>query len=814
MANSVPSVVNSFSDIVIDSSLREGFLLGEIVVFPNKGLIVRQDAHHHVNPKAMEILFVLSCNAGRVVSRRAILGYVWGDENSHSSNLSHLMTELRHLLDDHVECPTFIQMLPRKGYRFLVQPRPIDESSLSADALKAAADMDSELSSKPKFKLFGSIDYWRHSRLLKVSGAYIVMAWVLMQVMSVTLPFINVAPWFGKLALLILIIGFPLVLSYNWWVEFTLRKHFARKHQLEAKNSRMSKHAYRDLSYITVLSLCSLGLAILLGNQVFDAAQQSKEQNAQQEIHAEFFTNAVAVMPFRLFGEQSSDFLVGLLQSEMLGFLSQSSQLKVVSERVLASLPADATLSTIRQWTGAKYVLEGVINQLGEQVHIMTTLTDSESGHNVWVNKAQVLSTNQLTLFDTISHQVFNALTFLMPQDESSTLQFRPTEDIHAYDFYVRAKLLLKDAYNQKQLKAAEQLFLNALSRDRHFELAQVGLCQTYLEQYDLLMASRIFELARQACHAKTDKSGIKVESELALGRLYLASGEYELALEHFQQSLAIDADNSLGLIGKAQALTRLGQRDAGENAFLQAIQAEPGYWRSYEQYGEFLFGSGRYFAASLQFQKQSLLQPKGEEAFNNLGAAYYLDTQFDKATQSWRKAASIKPSANIYSNMGTSLFFAKKYQQATEMYQQAVDLRPSNYMFRGNLADALKYSSAQPQKIAQQYQLALSLAQQSAAINGNDATVKASIARYHSELKNCEQATQQAKALDLSQPDDPYIYYDLALVATNCAQSIEVLANLEKALKLGYSSKLLLKDNQFSQYQNQILQMQERLSR
>jgi tetratricopeptide (TPR) repeat protein len=357
-------------------------------------------------------------------------------------------------------------------------------------------------------------------------------------------------------------------------------------------------------------------------------------------------------------------------------------------------------------------------------------------------------------------------------------------------------------------LLETEQLFLSALGRDRNFELAQAGLCQTYLEQYSLKMGAQVFDLARQACQKVNTESSVKAESEIALGRLYFESGKYPLAQEHFFTALDLKPDNSLGFIGLAQSFTRLGQAEQGEIYFSKALQAEPGYWRNYEQYGIFLLESGRYFEASLQFNKQSVLQPNSEEAFNNLGAAYYLNTEFDKATKIWRKALSINPSANIYSNLGTSLFFSSKFTQAVEMYQQAVNLSPNNHVFRANLADALKYAGNQQVMSLQQYKAALNLARQSETINPSDQTIKSNIARYNSELDNCQAANSQSEQLVLEQPDDPYIYYDLALAANNCSSDNDVLLYLKKTLKLGYSNNLLSKDHQFEKFQQQILQL------
>jgi len=140
-------------------------------------------------------------------------------------------------------------------------------------------------------------------------------------------------------------------------------------------------------------------------------------------------------------------------------------------------------------------------------------------------------------------------------------------------------------------------------------------------------------------------------------------------------------------------------------------------------------------------------------------------------------------------------------------MYQQAVNLSPNNYIFRGNLADALKYAGDQQVMSVQQYEAALNLARQNETINSSDQTIKSSIARYNSELDNCQEANKKSEQLVLERPDDPYIYYDLAVAANNCSSDSDVLLYLKKTLTLGYPNKLLSKDHQFKKFKQQILQ-------
>ena len=142
----------------------------------------------------MGVLLALSSNPVTTLSREALLSYVWGDKHAASSNLSHAITELRLVLSDRKECPTYIQTLPRKGYRMIMSVELLAEDMLSANIRSLAEQLHDKSQSFRKTRK-GNLETWRHSHLFKVAGTYIVMAWILMQVVSVTLPIVNAAKW-------------------------------------------------------------------------------------------------------------------------------------------------------------------------------------------------------------------------------------------------------------------------------------------------------------------------------------------------------------------------------------------------------------------------------------------------------------------------------------------------------------------------------------------------------------------------------------------------------------------------------------------
>ncbi len=93
--------------------------MGEFAIHPLHGTLSGPDGTHHVAPMAMDVLVCLAEAAGALVTREALLSEIWGNENGHDEPLTRCVSELRHQLGDHRELPTYIQTVPKRGYRLV-----------------------------------------------------------------------------------------------------------------------------------------------------------------------------------------------------------------------------------------------------------------------------------------------------------------------------------------------------------------------------------------------------------------------------------------------------------------------------------------------------------------------------------------------------------------------------------------------------------------------------------------------------------------------------------------------------------------------
>ncbi len=87
--------------------------------------VSRAGTSHHLRPKVMDVLMVLADNAGSVVSKDDILAAVWEKRFIAESALAGAVCELRDILGDDAQNPTFIETIPKRGYRLVARVTPL-----------------------------------------------------------------------------------------------------------------------------------------------------------------------------------------------------------------------------------------------------------------------------------------------------------------------------------------------------------------------------------------------------------------------------------------------------------------------------------------------------------------------------------------------------------------------------------------------------------------------------------------------------------------------------------------------------------------
>jgi tetratricopeptide (TPR) repeat protein len=147
------------------------------------------------------------------------------------------------------------------------------------------------------------------------------------------------------------------------------------------------------------------------------------------------------------------------------------------------------------------------------------------------------------------------------------------------------------------------------------------------------------------------------------------------------------------------------------------------------------------------------------------------------------------------YSNVATSAFYLGRFEEAAAMYRRALELAPEDYRMWGNLGDAYAHLAGRSADSDAAHRKATTLGEQRLRINPADADAMADLAPWYASLGQRDRARQLAGEALRRDPGNTYVHYNAALVALRLGDPETALAELERAVELGYPRRLLPSD-------------------
>jgi Tol biopolymer transport system component/DNA-binding winged helix-turn-helix (wHTH) protein len=139
---------------VVASAWRDGFALGEARVRPNLLEIERDGRCERIEPRMMDVLVALAASAPAPLTRDELMAQVWAGRIVTEDSLNRIVSRLRAAFDDDPRQPRVIETIPRRGYRLLLAPEPLQAAQphgpASAEAATGAAASPGERGVEPR----------------------------------------------------------------------------------------------------------------------------------------------------------------------------------------------------------------------------------------------------------------------------------------------------------------------------------------------------------------------------------------------------------------------------------------------------------------------------------------------------------------------------------------------------------------------------------------------------------------------------------------------------------------------------------------
>jgi len=424
----------------------------------------------------------------------------------------------------------------------------------------------------------------RQRKVFSVAAAYVVVAWLLLQVAATVFPIFDAPPWVLKVITSLLVLGFPVAVVLAWAYELTPRGIIRT-----------------DASHGGAGS----GEAKLPGPSTAGPAAHSSPELPSGP--------SIAVMPFRnLSGDSSQDPFAEALSSDIISGLTRSSHLFVLSAGATAGLAhGNPDLVEAGRSLGVSYLLSGTVQKSGGMLRVSAELADVANSIRIWSQKydRELSAENLFAVQDDIREQIVATLSDLhgvIYSTQAKKNVHRPTSSLNAYELLSVALAYDKYLTPQHHLRARESLE-RAIEIDPNFDEAWSHLSWIYTDEYvfGFNPRPRSMERALAAARKAVELAPDNYHNHWLLSRVHYFLGDREQFLAESQRALELNSSDgtTLGLIGIYTSWT--GQWDRGIDMLTKAKALNPGH----PDYYHSAFGIGRFVAEDYSGALHELLK-------------------------------------------------------------------------------------------------------------------------------------------------------------------------------------------------------------
>ena len=292
---------------------------------------------------------------------------------------------------------------------------------------------------------------------------------------------------------------------------------------------------------------------------------------------------SIAVLPFenRSEDEANAYFAQGI-QDEILTRLSKIADLKVISRtstQHYKSVPEN--LPEIARQLGVAHILQGSVQKSGEAVRVNVQLIKAADDSHVWADTFDGKLADIFSVESQIAKAVADQLRAELTGQEEQVIAAKPTDNLEAYDAYLRGlAYTLKTGNNAANALAAQKYLREAVRLDPKFALAWALLSNVDAHGYligSLQPTVALREEARQAAESAFTLQPNLGEAILAKGYYHYAClKDYDAALRYYEQARQFMPNSSRIPESLAYVTRKQGDWGRSESYFKEAERLDP----------------------------------------------------------------------------------------------------------------------------------------------------------------------------------------------------------------------------------------------
>ncbi len=550
------------------------------------------------------------------------------------------------------------------------------------------------------------LDELKRRNVIKATMAYLVVAWVLIQVLTNILPVFQAPPWVLKTLMILLAIGLPVWMVFSWVYDVT--PEGIKKTADAASDESVTATTNKRLNIlILILLVVAIGLNFIETDISRDKDRiDNSDVTSNTEATRE---NSIAVLPFLdMSPKKDQEHYSDGIAIEILNTLCKFKKLKVVGRTSsFAFKNKDEDLKTIGQKLNVNNVLEGSVQKQQDQIRISVRLTDASSGYTLFSESYTDAVENIFDLQGRIATDIAEKIESKLELADNE-LHPRKKIDPLAYETFLKGKLqFLNGPLDMKRSEVfkAKKYFERAVELDSTFAEANAYLALAYFNMSDWAITGSsnkqresALDSARLLATRAIALDPLSSGAHLAMGSYYFHEYNWEMAESEKRRAVELNPGGAEEKFILASFLSQFGQPEEAIALSDEALKLNPLDPSSELKYIKTLYFSGRY--------------QKGKERCNRMieqgqmvaGAYQFLSLcnmgldQFDEAAKAFGEMLSLNGQ-----EMEAEIFFQNDFQTACKKLLEINEKEEIPLLDR-NIYKASFYANARDRENAIKY--------------------------------------------------------------------------------------------------------------
>ncbi len=307
-----------------------------------------------------------------------------------------------------------------------------------------------------------------------------------------------------------------------------------KREDSEIKTDEIARSKKGNTVFIWFILIVLSGIILLIVFKSFSKGNEKIEKS-------------IAVLPFKNDSNDSTNiYIINGLMESILNNLQKIEDLRVVSRTSVEKYRyTPMIIPEIAKELNVSYFVEGSGQKINDQILLNIQLIEASTDKHIWSEQYTRDAKDIFKLQREVAKSIADEIEVIITPEEEERIDKPPTDDLIAYDYFLKGYDLLNDP-NQNKLEEAIEYFQKAIDQDNEFARAYAAIAIAYyLMDEGYTEKKHSLEINNYADKALLYDPQLP-QSLIAKALFYMSNEEYEMAVSYFERALEYHPNSDL----------------------------------------------------------------------------------------------------------------------------------------------------------------------------------------------------------------------------------------------------------------------------